>query len=37
MKNLDGNQIKIIINLEIIGEEHKNKKKKKIISNFFFF
>ena len=35
MKNLDCNQIKIIINLEIIGEEEKNKKKKKIISNFF--
>ena len=35
MKNLDGNQIKIIINLEIIGEEEKNQKKKKIISNFF--
>ena len=36
MKNLDCNQINIIINLEIIGEEEKNKKKKKIISNFFF-
>ena len=35
MKNLDCNQIKIIINLEIIGEEENNKKKKKIISNFF--
>ena len=29
MKNLDCNQIKIIINLEIIGEEEKNQKKKK--------
>ena len=27
MKNLDGYQIKIFINLEIIGEENKNKKK----------
>ena len=27
MKNLDCNQIKIFINLEIIGEEDKNKKK----------
>ena len=26
MKNLDGYQIKIFINLEIIGEENKNKK-----------
>ena len=26
MKNLDCNQIKIFINLEIIGEEDKNKK-----------
>ena len=30
MKNLDCNQIKIFINLEIIGEEDKNKKKKKL-------
>ena len=36
MKNLDGNQIKIIINLEIIGEEEKNKKKKKLYLIFFF-
>ena len=28
MKNLYCNQIKIIINLEIIGEEEKNQKKK---------
>ena len=28
MKNLDCNQIKIFINLEIIREEDKNKKKK---------
>ena len=34
MKNLDCNQIKIFINLEIIGEEDKNPKKKKIISIF---
>ena len=27
MKNLDCNQIKIFINLEIIGEKDKNKKK----------
>ena len=27
MNNLDCNQIKIFINLEIIGEEKKNKKK----------
>ena len=33
MKNLDCNQIMIVINLEIIGEEDKNKK---IISIFFF-
>ena len=26
MKNLDCNQIKIFINLEIIGEDNKNKK-----------
>ena len=32
MKNLDCNQIKIFINLEIIGEKDKNKKK--IISIF---
>ena len=32
MKNLDCNQIKFFINLEIIGEEDKNKKK--IISIF---
>ena len=32
MKNLDCNQIKIFINLKIIGEEDKNKKK--IISMF---
>ena len=32
MKNLDCNQIMIVINLEIIGEEDKNKK---IISIFF--
>ena len=32
MQNLDCNQIKIFINLEIIGEENKNKK---IISIFF--
>ena len=31
MKNLDCNQIKILTNLEIIGEEDKNKKKKKIM------
>ena len=31
MKNLDCNQIKIFINLEIIGEEDKNKK------NYSFF
>ena len=31
MKNLDCNQIMIVINLEIIGEENKNKK---IISIF---
>ena len=31
MKNLDCNQIMIVINLEIIGEENK---KKKIISIF---
>ena len=30
MKNLDCNQIKMFINLEIIGEEDKNKKKKKL-------
>ena len=29
MKSLDYNQIKIFINLEIIGEEDKYKKKKK--------
>ena len=34
MKNLDCNQIKIFINLEIIGEEDKNKKKKKL---YLFF
>ena len=34
MKNLVCNQIMIVINLEIIGEENKNKKKKKIISIF---
>ena len=33
MENLDCNQIKIFINLEIIGEEDKNKK---IIYIFFF-
>ena len=33
MKNLDCNQIKIFNNLEIIGEEDKNKKK--IIYIFF--
>ena len=33
MQNLDCNQIKIFINLEIIGEENKNKK---IISIFFY-
>ena len=32
MENLDCNQIKIFINLKIIGEEDKNKKK--IISIF---
>ena len=32
MKNLDCNQIMIVINLQIIGEEDKNKK---IISIFF--
>ena len=26
MKNLDCNQIKIFINLEIVGEDNKNKK-----------
>ena len=47
MKNLDCNQIKIFINLEIIGEEDKNKtnlyvfffkskKKKKIYFLFFY-
>ena len=34
MKNLDCNQIKIFINLEIIGEEDKNQKKKNYI--YFF-
>ena len=34
MKNLDCNQIMIVINLEIIGEEDKNKKIE-IISIFF--
>ena len=34
MKSLDCNQIKIFINLEIIGEEE-IKKKKKIIFIFF--
>ena len=34
MKNLDGYQIKIFINLEIIGEENKNKKKNYI---YMFF
>ena len=34
MKNLDCNQIKIFINLEIIGEEDKNQKKKKL---YLFF
>ena len=34
MKNLDCNQIKFFINLEIIGEEDKNKKKKK---NYIYF
>ena len=33
MKNLDCNQIMIVINLEIIGEEDKNKK---IIYIFFY-
>ena len=47
MKNLDCNQIKIFINLAIIGEEDKNKtnlyvfflnlKKKKILFLFFIF
>ena len=32
MKNLDCNQIMIVINLQIMGEEDKNKK---IISIFF--
>ena len=35
MKNLDGYQIKIFINLEIIGEENKNKKR--IIYIYVFF
>ena len=34
MKNLGCNQIKIFINLKIIGEEDKNKKKKK---NYIYF
>ena len=34
MKNFDCNQIKIFINLEIIGEEDKNQKKKFYI--YFF-
>ena len=37
MKNLDGYQIKIFINLEIIGEENKNKKKKLYIYIYMFF
>ena len=37
MKNLDGSQIKIFINLEIIGEENKNKKKKLYIYIYMFF
>ena len=46
MKNLDCNQIKIFINLAIIGEEDKNKtnlyvfffkSKKKILFLFFIF
>ena len=36
MKSLDCNQIKIFINLEIIGEEDKYPKKKNYI-NFFKF
>ena len=35
MKNLDCIQIEIFINLEIIGEEDKNKKKKKKIIYIF--
>ena len=37
MKNLDGYQIKIFINLEIIGEENKNKKKKIIYIYIYMF
>ena len=41
MKNLDCNQIMIVINLEIIGEENKKKKLYlflfKKIKFFFFF
>ena len=37
MKNLDGYQIKIFINLEIIGEENKNKKKIIYIYIYVFF
>ena len=36
MKSLDYNQIKIFINLEIIGEEDKYKKKKKKLQYLFF-
>ena len=36
MKSLDYNQIKIFINLEIIGEEDKYKKKKKKFIVFIF-
>ena len=35
MKSLDCNQIKIFINLEIIGEEEIKKKKKKFYIYFF--
>ena len=37
MKNLDGYQIKIFINLEIIGEENKNKKKLYIYIYIYVF
>ena len=37
MKNLDCNQIMIVINLEIIGEEDKNKKLYLFFFNLKFF
>ena len=36
MKNLNCNQIETFINLEIIGEEDKNKKHISIFLNHFF-